>query len=314
MASVGNHNAAITFLQGFNVFDEGVPQFLHARAGLCADGHHPAARLHIGQIAFVEHRDQLRAIADTLAEHLGLRAEGGFVHNTRVAEQHHDAGFLCLLVAAFNAEFLNGVAGFTDTSGVDEPEQHAAERDRLFHRIARGSGDLAHDRPVLLQQRVKQGALAAVGRADNGHGDALLHRVAVTETVDEIATDGDEFVDERQQIIALGELHVLFTEVEFQFNKRAEVNELLAQRFDLPAVAATQLLQRQGVCGLAAACDQIGHGLGLAQVELAVQEGTQRELAGLRHARTVGDHRREQTLLHVDGTMHSDLNHLLAGV
>jgi hypothetical protein len=64
--------------------------------------------------------------------------------------------------------------------------------------------------------------------------------------------------------------------------------------------------------------DQVGHGLGLGQVELAVEKGAQRELARLRQAqvarRAEFEAARQQQLQHHRAAVGLQFEHVLAGV
>ena len=64
----------------------------------------------------------------------------------------------------------------------------------------------------------------------------------------------------------------------------------------------------------ALAGDQVGHGLGLAQVHLPVQEGALREFTRQGHARTGAEQGLQQALLHIGGAVHGELREVLSGV
>jgi hypothetical protein len=59
---------------------------------------------------------------------------------------------------------------------------------------------------------------------------------------------------------------------------------------------------------------QVGHRLGLAQVELAIEEGSLSKFSGLRQARTATNEQVQQLLLDIGGTVAGDLYSIVAGI
>ena len=137
---------------------------------------------------------------------------------------------------------LDAVGGLPQTGRIDEAEEHATHGHQLLNGITCGTGDLADDGPVLIQQGVQQGALTAVRRTYDGHRYALLDGVAVAEAVDQFGTEVHQPVQQGYQFDALRELHVLLTEVQFQFDQCREVDQLLTELFYPCAEASAQLL------------------------------------------------------------------------
>ena len=116
----------------------------------------------------------------------------------------------------------------------------------------------------------------------------------------------------RRQRGAVGEGDVLLAEVQLQLDERRRLDEGLADGLDGVGDRAAQRrggrAQAQGALGV----DQVGDGLGLSEVQLAVQEGPGRELPG--HGRLgarVVEHAQDG-LGHGVAAVAGDLNHVLA--
>ncbi|EDY96499.1 hypothetical protein BACPLE_00942 [Phocaeicola plebeius DSM 17135] len=77
------------------------------------------------------------------------------------------------------------------------------------------------------------------------------------------------------QFRTVGKLQFLVVaEVEFQFHEGGEVEQLVAQDSQFTAESAAHLVHGHAVGSGRGGCDEVGHGFGLAQVHLAIQEGT----------------------------------------
>ena len=77
-----------------------------------------------------------------------------------------------------------------------------------------------------------------------------------------------------EELAAVGKDQVVVVgEVQFEFEQRGEPEQPFAQRLQGRADVALELAEGQPVGGLVGGTDQVGHGLGLAQVHLAVEVG-----------------------------------------
>ena len=83
---------------------------------------------------------------------------------------------------------------------------------------------------------------------------------------------------------------------------------------DFGAEAAPHLLQGNLVARLVLGGDQVGHGLGLAEVHLAVQEGPEGEFPGTGHAAPTPQEMLQNLLLDIGGAMAGDLHHVFARI
>ena len=66
----------------------------------------------------------------------------------------------------------------------------------------------------------------------------------------------------------------MVAEVEFQFHEGGEVEQLVTQDSQFTAESAAHLVHGHAVGSSGSGCNEVGHSFGLAQVHLAIQEGT----------------------------------------
>ena len=76
-------------------------------------------------------------------------------------------------------------------------------------------------------------------------------------------------------------IEFLFGKIESRFHQHAQLDQLLQQLFDCARELATQRAQRAACGAVCGGLDQVGHALGLGQVELVVEKRAAGEFAGL---------------------------------
>ena len=202
----------------------------------------------------------------------------------------------------------------SDTCGVDEAEIHAAQCHTVFYGIACGAVYVADDGFVVVKQLVEEGGFAHIGLTDDCHGYAVSDGVACVKTVGEAADGSADFLRQRDEFCAVGELHVLLAEVEFQLQKRGHLKQAVAQTSEFPAEATPHLAHRQTVGGHIGGCDKVGHGFSLTQVHFAIEEGAFGELAGLGIETAVVEQQLHDLLEYKNGTMARYLHTVLSRV
>ena len=156
----------------------------------------------------------------------------------------------------------------------------------LGDQVARGARDLGDDGAVLLQQAVEQAALADVGAADDGERESLrapgCRRRKLAASVRDAASIGRE---PAQDLRGGRDADVVFGEIDAGFEQRDQLQQLLLERRDAAGDGALHLLRGDARLVERGGVDQVADGLGLRQVDAAVEEGAQGELAGLGEAR-----------------------------
>ena len=224
------------------------------------------------EVGLVEHQHEVLALAagqDVGAQLAVLLAGAGGVDDPQ-----DDVRLLQLLEAPLDAQALDGVGGLADAGRVDEAEGDAAQVQGVLDDVARGAVDVAHDGAFLAHQGVEQGGLARVRLAHDGHGDAVLQGVAHAERVRQAGDNLLHAGGDGLELRAVGKLQVLVVaEVQLQLHERGEMQELVAQLGQLAAEASAHLVHGHAVGGGRGRGDEVGHGFGLAQVHLSVEEG-----------------------------------------
>ena len=99
----------------------------------------------------------------------------------------------------------------------------------FFDRISRGACYLTDDGPVFIEQGIQQRGLTRIGSAGNDRLHTLFDDIAQAETIDQLIEYLFDPVTQYHQFIAVGELHIFFTEVQFEFYHGSESNELVPQ-------------------------------------------------------------------------------------
>src|SRR6185369_14738707 len=87
-------------------------------------------------------------------------------------------------------------------------------------------------------------------------------------------------------IRAMHRVELLLREIEHRFRERAQLDQPRSERVDRGGKFSAEGAQRGARRLLARGLDQVGHRLGLRQVELALEERAPRELAWLGEPRT----------------------------
>ena len=217
---------------------------------------------------------------------------------------------------AFDAEALDRVAGVAQPGGVDHGERNAADLDVALDGVARRAGHGRDDRDLVPREPVHQARLADVGpsrparrrgrREQTGAGrrareepsEVRAHAASSRERIGQRATNSTS---------SSGKSSVA------SVNMRSSVTA--------PTIACTSRENSPGEAargrargGRARGVDQVGHALGLREVELAVQECALRELARLGEAGAELDAPREQQAQRRGAAVTVQLDHGLAGV
>ena len=204
---------------------------------------------------------------------LGSEGLGGVDH-----PEGHGGAFYALL-GAFYADAFHGVVGVAKAGGVEESEQSAADLARVLYHVACGSGDVADNRFVIVQQTVEQGGLPGVGSPGDGHWHTLLEHFAGGVGMRQTTHHAQRFRGGGDQRGAVGKLHILLGKVKLQLQQRTEMNQLPAQFLEFVGERPRHLLHGQTVRSFRTGRYQVRHGLRLRQIHTSVHERPLRELS-----------------------------------
>ena len=255
----------------------------------------------------------------------------GLAGARQVVQEDHRVGLVDLGPAARDADALDLVGRVrsasrspaVSTTCTGTPSIWIVWRDL----VARGAGNRRHDGQFGAGQRVEQRALADVGLAGQHHRHAFGQAARPGACGRAPARDRRAIASSRPRASALLEkVDLLFGKVERGLDQRAQLDEALRQRVDVARERAGQRARRRARGRFGVGVDQVGDRLGLRQVELAVEERAQRELAGLRQSQARRAARRlasisrrlqaarKQQLQHHRAAMGLQLEHVFAGV
>ena len=121
-------------------------------------------------------------------------------------------------------------------------------------------------------------------------------------------------IDKPIQPGPVGKLHIFLGKIKLQFDQCGKADEFITQLFQYIRKSAADILQGMLLRCRCIGGDQVGHGLCLREIELAVQEGTLGELARLGHPGSQRYERIDDLFLDIWGTMTGDLGHIFPGI
>ena len=113
---------------------------------------------------------------------------------------------------------------------------------------------------------------------------------------------------------AVQRIDLLLGEVERSLGERAQLDQLIDERADRAGELAAQAAHRAPRGGLGRRVDHVGDRFGLREVELVVEKGAARELAGLREPRAELERAAQQHREDERAAVALELEHVLAGV
>ena len=182
-------------------------------------------------------------------------------------------------------------------------------------RVVPGSGvTMARSRS---QQPIEERALAYVGAADKRQRRAFAQPVALGVAPLQPLQRVAHLAEDRPNLLRRDDVDVVQLaggEVHAGLQQSDERDQLLFDRGHAPRQRPAELL-RGHACLLQRLCgDQVLHGLGLGQVDAAIQEGALGELSRACQSRTRRQRRAEQRLEHHGRAMGRDLDYILPGV
>ena len=200
-------------------------------------------------------------------------------------QPQHEIGFCDLDLGATHAFGLGAAFGGAEPGHVDEDHQPAAEIERDLAHVARRTGLVAHDREVGFGQRIEQARFAGIRWAGKGDPQALTDDATTPDALDgfgefrgELFYRGDHGGRQFARDVAL------VGEVQARFNLCAGIEQRLAPECDSIRQTAGEAGHRLLPLALGLGKDQIAEAFDLGEIELAVEEGAARELAGVGEA------------------------------
>ena len=262
------------------------------------------------------------------AHHRHVRREGGddrFIAGARpqvrVQQVQDHVGLADLSPGALDADALDHVdvvADRADAGGVDDIERDALDLDRLAHLVARGPGNRCDDGHVGPGQRIEKRGLADIRLPDQHHIQAFAQQRALRRLAEHVLQRRDDPGELAACIRFFEEVDFFFREVERGFDQHAQIGGLVDQRVHDVRERAGERLRRRLGGSFGGRVDQVGHRLGLGQVELVVQKSAAREFARFGqaqiHAASRFQHATQQHLQHDRTAVALQFEHVFTGV
>ena len=284
-----------------------------------------------GEVVYAPTREEICEISDRYApEHLQVGLVVQPQHLRHPGDPVRDRGAPCPGVAriqhrqrqvrapgfaarAADALCLDRVAGLAQAGGVDQGQLHAIDADGLAQQVAGGARMLGDDGTLASSQRIEQRTLAGVRRADQHHVQAIAQFLAARGLALQLRKLRDRGIQPRAQVGATKGLQRLVGEVDRRFHVHPDRQQRLHQRRNPAREHAVQRTPGRAGRLHVAGGDQVGDGLGLGQVELAVEERAFAELARAGLAGTQRDAARHQLAQHDRAAVRLQFGHVLAG-
>ena len=209
---------------------------------------------------------------------------------------------------------LGLVRGLAQSRRVRQAQQHPAEQGLFLNRVPRRARLGRDYRPVVAEYRVQKRALARVRAAHYRRAHALAHYPPALKAREQFAQLRRPRVQARGVVCKLKGLDVLVRVVQHGVEVRYYVNHI---RVHLLGPAAERAAELAGGVDGGLGCgglDDVDDGLGLGEVEPAVQKGALGELARPGLPGPGGEERLERGAQHDGGAVALQFGGVLAGV
>ena len=223
-----------------------------------------------------------------------------------------ELGLLQALAAAADAFELDLVARLAQAGGVNEDDGQAANVGRLLNGVARRAGNRGDDGAVMAEELVEQARFAGVGPADDRGADAAAQDLSFVGRAQQFVHEGDAVVEPGDKLILRVGGDVFLGEVNVRLDVRQRLQHFVAQLVDALRELAGELFVGGAQGQFGARVDQVGHGLGLREVNAAVEEGAPGEFAGLSQPGAVRQHGVQDQLRRQNAAVAGDLDDVLA--
>ena len=226
----------------------------------------------------------------------------------------HRVRALQLPAGAGNAGLLHRVIGFAQTGSIDHMQRYAVDGDQFAQGVARGTGDIGHDGPLLPGQRIQQAGLAHIRRTRQHDGQTFpQHRTAacpLTKTIERLHDLGQFAAG----TCLFQKLDILFRKVQRRFDEHAQIDQRLFQSMHVTRELAIQRTHGRTCRRRGGGIDQVRHRLRLRQIDAVVQEGALGEFA--RSCRSCPQFKAagEQRLQHGGTAVTVQFEHVFAGI
>ena len=182
---------------------------------------------------------------------------------------------------------LDRIVSAADAGRIDKADRHALYGNPFFDDVARRARHVGDDGSFCFQKTVEQTRLSGVRRAGDGRHDAVPHHTAAFGLGQHIVQTPLHVPNSAGNIGHLYFFQVFFGIIDSHFQPRNEISQMKPHIAYNPGQAAFELADGAGQALGALGLNDVHDGLGLSQVEAAVDKGPLGKFAGIGQPRAV---------------------------
>ena len=153
---------------------------------------------------------------DLIEDILGI-GQNRILSAGQIGHTQYDRRLIHLLERPLDTDLFDYLISLADTGSIDETEHYAAKIQHLLYGITRCAGNIGNYGTILAEKRIHQRTLARIGRTNDSDRDTILDSIATTERISQTADMGQCLIDQSSQFGTTGKLHILLTEIQFEF-------------------------------------------------------------------------------------------------
>ena len=187
-----------------------------------------------GNVKFIQQQHQFLLSSRHPGLKLASLGKEFFGRQRGIQHPEHYVGLANLGAAPFNPHTFDGVTALPESRSIDEAQQCSAHDANFFNCVTGGAGNRGDNCTVVAQQGVEQGTLAAVRGSGYRYGDTVSDCVSGPERITERSAALSGSVQELAQPAPVGKLHILLTEVQFQFHEGRKLHQRCAYFPEFP--------------------------------------------------------------------------------
>lgn len=172
-----------------------------------------------------DQRSAVRKIFPQMPCRFGCASRGRGVQNPEYA-----FGIFQRIPAAENAEPFDRIRClFAQTRRIREPDRNAAQGNKLLERVARGSGNIRHDRAVEAEQCVEQTGFSRIGQTRDNRADPVPENGSVFRRINHAFQGVGNPVQFRAALFCGHPVEIFFGEIQPGFKIRLQMQETLSE-------------------------------------------------------------------------------------
>ncbi len=205
------------------------------------------------------------------------------LQTSEIMQEHHHIRTGDGVPTALHADALHRVGAVAQACGIDDVQGHALDLDGLADLVSRRARNGRNDGQLGPRQCVEQGALAHIRLPCQHHLESFAQQCALPRLGLHLLQRLLQSLQTPLRLCLAQKVDVFLGKIERGLDQQAQLDQLGGQCAHRLRQLAGQRPGGAASSRLGAGLDQIGHALGLRQIEFAVEKRAPGELAGLRH-------------------------------